>query len=91
MLPYYIRNNIKEPQNTIFKDLIRRKDETLDEYKIRVHYDYLERSKKCSFLIGRVLRFFILEIRHENLDAPKHDDENILNQISFDKRFTNHL
>ena len=30
---------------------------------------------------------FFLEIRHENLDAPKHDDENILNQISFDKRF----
>ena len=30
---------------------------------------------------------FVLEIRHENLDAPKHDDENILNQISFDKRF----
>ena len=35
----------------------------------------------------QVLRFHFLEIRHENLDAPKHDDENILNQISFDKRF----
>jgi len=42
-LPYHIRVNIKEPRETDYVDLKRRKHERFEDYQIRVHFDYLDR------------------------------------------------
>ena len=44
-LPYHIRINIKEPRETEFIDLKRRKNERFEDYQIRVHFDYLDRRE----------------------------------------------
>ena len=44
-LPYHIRANIKEPRETEFIDLKRRKNERFEDYQIRVHFDYLDRRE----------------------------------------------
>ena len=44
-LPYHIRVNIKEPRETDYVDLKRRKHERFEDYQIRVHFDYLDRRE----------------------------------------------
>ena len=59
-LPYHVRINIKEPRETEFADLKRRKNERFEDYQIRVHFDYLDRREFYEHLFRiKHLRFLI--------------------------------
>ena len=73
-LPYHIRINIKEPRETEFADLKRRKNERFEDYQIRVHFDYLDRRESYKHLfciqlwLGNCpLRIMIMMVSSKNM------------------------